>query len=495
MNRREFLTGAAGALATGVLTSRTPAANAPAAARPNIVLFVTDDHGAWALEGMGHGEIRAPGLAQLARDGVSFVNAFTPCPVCSPARACLATGLTPSQHGLHDYLGPVGAPAVEQDWLRDLPTLFTLFHGAGYATAVIGKQHMGALQGVDEWFETTSISPHYGKPWFRENGRKVELSGCRSELITDRAIAFVAQSRAEGRPFFLHVGHTQTHSPYDAKEHDPAMVALHRDNTFADLPPYHPHPWCRNEGMPRDDGYIPPEVVAEARRGYYAGVSEIDRAFIRLRAALQEHGCADNTIVIYTSDHGCAQGHNGIWGKGNSTRPLNMFESSLRVPLIVCDPRADAGGRRIEQAVTHYDTFQSLLEFGGIACPAGQVYPGHSWRSLLASGAAQWDDAIYGEYGDLRMIRTPRWKFVERHPHGPYDLFDLENDPGETANVAGANFTRKVQDELTQRLRDWYGRHEDPRYSGLRVKELPSHNPREAWRDGIRERRGLQYYC
>ena len=143
----------------------------------------------------------------------------------------------------------------------------------------------------------------------------------------------------------------------------------------------------------------------------------------------------------------------------------------------------------------HYDTFRAICDWAGIALDEGRNYPGASYTHLLeGSGQSAWDDTRYCEYGDLRMVRTPSHKFVKRYPDGPHDLFELENDPGERLNRAGWDEFGAVQDELEQQLEDWYSRHEDAVFSGVRVKFQRTHNRNEAWRDGIRERRGLQVY-
>jgi arylsulfatase A-like enzyme len=240
------------------------------------------------------------------------------------------------------------------------------------------------------------------------------------------------------------------------------------------------------------------DEIRSRYRGYYAAVSEIDREIGRILEHLEATGQLDNTIIIYTADHGCALGHQGFWGKGNSTRPLNMAEVSLRIPLIMRWPAHIPAGMVIERCVDHYDTFQTLCAWIGVdlAPRADRAFPGHSFATLVTTGEdAAWDETRYGEYGDLRMIRTPQYKFVKRYPHGPYDLFDLRNDPGETLNRAGWPSLADVQDRLEAQLERWYADHEDPRKSGLHVKDLRQHNASsEAWRDGLRERRGLQVY-
>jgi choline-sulfatase len=216
----------------------------------------------------------------------------------------------------------------------------------------------------------------------------------------------------------------------------------------------------------------------------------------RILERLGAMGQLENTLVIYVSDHGLALGHGGFWGKGNSTRPLNMYEVSIRVPLIVSWPQGGiAGGRVVQRSVDHYDTFQAICAAAGAAPDPARRYPGASWLPLAQGrDLPAWREARFGEYGDLRMRRTPLFKYVRRHPAGPDDLFYLAYDPGERQNLSGAPRLAKLEAELAAELGQWYSAYDSPEHSGLLVKRQPAHNRHEAWRDGLREARGLQVY-
>lgn len=453
---------------------------------PNIILFLTDDHGPWTLPDYGNLELQTPHLSRLAREGTLFRNAFTPSPVCSPARACLMTGRTPSQVGIHDWLQEQEPQIGQRDWLADEITLPELIRDGGYHTILAGKWHLGRSHEVPRGFVRGFGLPgaqggHHGKFIYHQDGIPVELEGNNSRIITDRALEMLEEAPAD-RPFFLNVGYITTHSPYASDAHDPALVREVENCTFADIPAYVPHPWVKNEGT----GASPTETeLRDMYRGYYAAVLELDQNVGRILDFLETRGLLENTIVVYTSDHGCSMGQNGFFGKGNSTRPLNMYDVSLRVPLLLRGPGIQAG-RRVEENVDHYDLFQTLLTWGGVETPS-RGYPGCHLTDLNGNH--------FGEYGDLRMIRTPQHKFVKRYPHGPHDLFDLEADPGETRNLAGLPDYAELQEELERALEEWYQAYEDPMKSGLNVKKLPIHNlGNEAWRDGRREDRGLQVY-
>lgn len=454
----------------------------------NIVLFLTDDHGAWANGCYGNSEIQTPTLDHLAATGIRFANAFTPTPVCSPGRACVMTGRTASQVGIHDWLQEARDDVGARDWLADEKTLFQYFKEAGYHTALCGKWHLGinpmTPRGLDYHFGLPGWQAAHNMTYtYTFNDQPVTLSGNKSGFITDYALQYLEQAQ---EPFFLNIGYIATHSPYEKQTHDSRLTALYEDATFRDIPEWNPHPWVRNEGGPNDMRGV---EVRDRYIGYYAAATEIDNNVRRVLDKLDELGLAGDTIIIYTSDHGCSTGHHGFWGKGNSTRPLNMYEVSLRVPLIWSGAGIESG-QVVENCVDHYDTFQAILATAGITPDANTT--GDSYRAQLEGQTVAWDDTRYGEYGDLRMIRTPEWKLVVRYPDGPHDLFHLADDPGETVNLIDQH--PEVVADLRSRLDAFYADHEDPAKSGLKVKDLPGHNNNEAWRDGLREGRGFQVY-
>jgi arylsulfatase A-like enzyme len=467
---------------------------------PNILLFLTDDHGAWATGCYGNAEVQSPTLNQLAREGVRFAHAFTPSPVCSPARACLLTGRTPSQVGIHDWIQDSEPEFGDHDWLRDEVTLPELLHGAGYYCGLSGKWHLGRAQETPRGFDWYFGLPgwqgdHIETYTYVLNGQTVTLTGNKTGFITDHALRFLDTTPAD-RPFFLQVGYIATHSPYANQE--PDLVARYRGAAFRDIPPYTPHPWRQNEGFPQRATWTDEELRSRYAN-YYAAVTDMDRHAARLLDRLRAQGRLDSTLVIYTSDHGLALGHNGFWGKGNSTRPLNMYEISIQVPLILRLPGEIPADHVVARCVDHYDSFQAICDWAGVdparAAPSAQ-YPGRSYRPLAQhTPPPDWSDTICGEYGDLRMIRTPHYKLVRRYPHGPDDLFDLRADPGERTNLADDPAHAATVRALTADLDAFYARYSDPVHSGLRVKALRQHNRHvEAWRDGIREARGLQRY-
>lgn len=453
--------------------------------KPNIILLLTDDHGQWALGSYGHQELHTPNLDHLAASGVQMNNAFTPIPVCSPARASLFTGRLPSQHGLHDYLASPSDEKEGASWLTEETTLAQLLSAAGYEVGYCGKWHMGGdnvpQPGFDTWFTLGNDYPveHGGSHRYCDNGRMRVINGRKTRIITDQALQFLRQ-RDQERPFFLTVGYTATHSPW--RDHPRRLVEAYGGCSFADVPDDVAYPFGRqNLESTEPTRENPKEALAQ----YYAAVTQIDEGAGQLIDELEALGLRQNTLFVYTSDHGLNCGHHGIWGKGNGTLPLNMLEESIRVPLIFNQPGRLYEGQRRAEFVDHLDLFQTLAAYAAIDLPRDPQYPGRSYLNLLDNSAAHpdWRREQYGEYGPLRMVRTERHKLLMRYPDGLHELFDLWADPRETHNLYQDQQYAALIEQLTGKIESYFGRYEDPIKRGLNARRLPRHNFTEAWRN------------
>ncbi len=454
--------------------------------RPNVLVIQTDDHAQWALGCYGNSELRTPSLDHLAATGVRMRNAFTPTPVCSPARASFWTGRLPSQHGLHDFLAEADPEVRTVDWLAGERTLAQILREDGYVTGLSGKWHLGyperRPEGFDYWYSHSLPlfrSEAFESPWAKPAGDRALTYN--RHAIADHAVDFL-RARDRERPFFLYVGFIATHSPWTG--HSERLVSQYRNCTFRDIPDDPVYPF----GRLATESLFPTRAnPREALAQQYAAVTEIDEQVGRLLDELEAQHLLEDTLVVYTSDHGLNQGHHGVWGKGNGTHPYNMLEESIRVPLILSHPGALLGGQVRDEMVTHCDLFQTILDHAGVALDAAERrrrrYPGRSFRAICRGDArSAWPEEVFGEYGNLRMIRTREHKLVRRYPDGPAELFDLARDPRETRSFLDDPEYAPVVEELTARLERYFAEYEDPRASGLRVKELPRHNSNEAWR-------------
>ena len=432
---------------------------------PNIVLIVTDDHGAWATGYSGQAPgLRTPTLNALVRGGVSMDRAYTPTPVCSPGRASVMTGLIASQHGIHDWLREHERGQGSVCRVDDQITLPEVFQPAGYECLFSGKWHLGASEtprkGWDRWFSIGQPQGgHSGEQRYSVDGEIVTIDGFKTRVVTDRALRFL-EERDRKRPFFLFVGYIGTHGPWEG--HPERLVEPYRRLGFDAIPKPEPHEWAI--ALSRHIG------DTESLAQYYASVTHIDEGVGRLVDALEEQGALEDTLIVYTADHGLCCGHHGVWGKGNGTEPKNMFEASIRVPMALHHAGAIPGDRRITRIVDHCDLFLTLPDYAGVPLPEAldrDRLPGTSFAPMLRGEPQPWEDLYCGEYGPVRCIVTPEWKYVHRYQHPTNELYDRQADPDETQNLADNPAYAEVVRDLRERMEAWYARYEDPARSGL----------------------------
>ena len=459
--------------------------------KPNIILFLTDDHGQWANGAYGNQDVRTPTLDYLAANGALMENAYTPTPVCSPGRACLLTGRISSQHGLHDYLASGASPEIaNHPWMGEEILLSQILQAHGYKTGLSGKWHLGGENYPQADFDYTFTYGlgypiyHQGDRTFYENGKPEDKTGFMTELLTDKAIEFIRNEAPQEQPFFLTVGYIGTHSYWS--DHPERLVEYYRkqdlDTSFQDS--------IYSFGIQNlESTFDSREDPREALAQYYAAVTHIDENVGRILDEVQALGLGEDTLIIYTSDHGLNCGHHNIWGKGNGTLPLNLVEESVRVPLILYHPDAIMHPQRRVEFVDHTDLFQTILDFTSIELDEKKRdernYPGRSYHSRLVNDVptGDWRGFQCCEYGDVRMIRDHRYKLVRCYPDGPNHLFDLEKDPRETTDLFNETDLKPVVDRLTTQLNAFYDKYADAVKSGLNVKKLPRHNTSESWRD------------
>lgn len=208
----------------------------------------------------------------------------------------------------------------------------------------------------------------------------------------------------------------------------------------------------------------------ESLTGYYAAVTGVDKGVGRLMERLKKIGIDDNTLVIFTSDNGFNCGHHGIWGKGNGTFPLNMYDTSVKVPLVMWHPDRIAAGRTVRHMVSAYDFMPTLLDYLQIGTPARPELPGRSFAQVLTGDERPVDETapvvIFDEYGPVRMIRTYTEKYVCRYPYGPDEYYDLKNDPQEEVNLIDDPGCAERVRRLKCQMEEWFARYVDPAMDG-----------------------------
>jgi arylsulfatase A-like enzyme len=212
--------------------------------------------------------------------------------------------------------------------------------------------------------------------------------------------------------------------------------------------------------------------------GYFAAVTAMDANLGRLLDWLEAHGLRENTLVFFTSDNGMNMGHHGIYGKGNGTFPQNMYDTSVKVPALFSRPGYVPEGAVEEGLYSHYDYMPTLLDYLGYDCPDADELPGQSFAPLLRGEpcperetvvvTGSLCDAVYDEYGPVRMIRTPEAKYVHRYPYGPHEFYDLVSDPGERENLVDSPTCHAQIEALKAQLDAWFVRFADPARDGAR---------------------------
>lgn len=440
--------------------------------RPNVVLIMTDNHGAWTLGCYGNRDIRTPNIDRLAAEGTLFTHAFASNPVCSPTRATFLTGLLPSQHGVHSFLsgGNLQVGPNARCTLDEITSLPEVLRGNGYRCGLVGKWHLGDNLRPQEGFDEHWITmPHGGTSTFYdapviEGGVVRKEPKYLTDLWTEHAVEFIDREAKQDDPFFLFLAYN---GPYSLgrlllKEGRNRHAEYYADKEIASFPRQPPHPWQLNN---RD--YI--NNLTSIRR-VATEVSGVDDGVGSVLEALKKNGLDENTIVVFVADQGWVGGHGGFFGMGDHTRPLTARDGMMRIPMIWRHPGHIGPGVRSDQLVTNYDFMPTLLGHLGLGehMPQSPRSPGVDLSPILAGdsdpAADAFPDAVFYEFENLRCIRTTTHKYVRRFPNGPNELYDLSDDPDEFVNLIGDAKSQPIRVELERRLTDFYAEYAEPRY-------------------------------
>lgn len=436
---------------------------------PNILFILSDQHAPGMVGAHGNAWVSTPHLDRLAARGRSFSRCYTPSPLCGPARMSLLTGMLPSK---------IGCFTNSDTLASDMPTYAHSLGAAGYRTVQVGRLHS---MGPDQLrgFQTRLVGDHssnwIGAPGhdmgvladttrphrisLAQSGRGHSVYESHDRDVTEAALGQLDALAAavDDRPFLLHVGYILPHQPYVAA---PELVEKYLALLPPDLPlgepPDHPYfKWWRSHtGLDK----VTAEENRRALAAYYALVEVMDGMIGQLLDRLEALGLAENTLVIYTSDHGEMMGNKGLWWK------QCFFEDAARVPLIAAWPGHIAPG--------NCDSLCSLCDLSAtmIACAGATPLPdsdGHSLRPLFADGPAVPRDIVSEYYADglarwpgrtrryQRMLRRDQWKYIHFND-APAMLFDLEADPEEETNLAGTPGCAGIEAELHRAtMADW----------------------------------------
>ena len=451
-------------------------------ARPNILFILADDMGQWAAGTYGNPEILTPNIDRLAQEGLQFNNAFSNTPVCSASRASYFTGRLPSQHAIHDWIAG-GNGCVDEGIFYSMHevTYTDVLAQHGYTCAISGKYHLGDQQQVQHsfqhWFVHQAGGGSYIKPPMVLERQCVTFDGYVTDIITDDAVNVLTDyaKNASSQPFYISVHYTAPHSPYVGvggradTMHPPDIVKLYDNASFVSCPQEPKNPYAKPNSL--TDHCL---GNRECLKGYYAAVTAMDLNIGRLLDTLQMHSLDASTLVVFASDHGFNAGHHGLWGKGNAAYPLNMFDTSLKIPMIWRHTGVIKPGLE-ESVVQVLDVAPTLLDYAGqFSLPVLSNSPGESFVDLLLTPEkrnSRVSRSIYGEYGQTRFARiNATMKYVTRLT-GQFELYDLMNDANETSNLilpfsASADKFSSDVTSMERALCQWFSFYEIPSASG-----------------------------
>ena len=453
----------------------------------NVLFILVDQWPAWAFSPLG-AAVPTPNVDRLAAEGTVFTNAFTTCPLCTPARGALLTARGAYQTGVYDN-SSVGY-SRQQPLSRREATWIDEAVRREYHVGYFGKWHLGPngpiLRGAhrhDDAFEAqarpynpTTGDYNYERCRQRYERQREHLAAGRppfwgvSRQAKDKAAPFPVAARgvqfldeyAQGgrdRPFFLTVSASPPHFPhYLPQEYAELAESLSVDlpasirDTFAGKPPFHAQPWwpCMDTSVLDDDEWH--TVVAFSR----AHIAMVDEAIGRVLDALERHGLDKHTTVVFAADHGDMQGAHNRFDKG----PY-FYEEVWRIPLVVKAPGARHATQRA--FVSILDVGETLFGLIGAEDRPDRPRPGRDLSALLGSSdaPADWPQEAFGVYDlyngmsfAVRAVRDERWKYVW-NPQAVDELYDLEQDPHELVNLSGRDHVEAIEGRLERRLRGW----------------------------------------
>jgi arylsulfatase A-like enzyme len=439
----------------------------------NILVLLADDYGAMDFGAANPKSFyETPNLDRLAAQAVRFTSAYSANPVCSPTRYSIMTGKYPTRASLTNYLPGARAERFEPAPLaphmnREETTLAEALKTAGYATAFVGKWHLG--ESPEFWpeaqgFDVNIAGCNQGHPgsYFSPYKNPRLTDGPPGEHLTarlaDESIKLLENFKSAGKPFFLYHCFYDVHTPLRA----PAdLVEKYR---------------AKAERLGLKDEFIeetqyfvstkePRRVRSVQSHAVYAAMVEsMDTAIGRILRKLDELGLAENTLVIFASDNG---GLSTSEGAPTSNLPFRagkgwVYEGGIRVPFMVRLPGATRGGGTSDVPVVSTDIFATALDYGRVRLPAGSVVDGRSLVPLLRGGAAPERDALfwhfphYGNQGGFPggAVRMGDWKLVENYENGAVSLFNLRDDIGERHDLAAQQAARVKA--MRDRLHAWY---------------------------------------
>ena len=440
--------------------------------QPNVIVVLVDDM-RWDEFGKGgHNYIQTPNIDRVAKEGAQFQNAFTTTPLCSPSRASFLTGLYAHSNGITDNL-------ARNEQSHKLETFPMLLNAQGYETAFIGKWHMGnddsPRPGFDQWVALKGQGEAIN-PGLNINGERQVVEGYVTDILTDYSLRFIRKQRE--KPFLLYLSHKALHPNLIQRDDGSAVnigeggfIAADRHKGMYDTTIFARRP---NNGVApidkpslmRQIGELPPlgpETITQEKSIQERAemLMAVDEGLGMLMEELEKMGVLDNTIVVFTSDHGYWYGEHGL----NEERRL-AYEEGIRIPLLIRYPPVIKAGSKPNEMVLSIDLAPSVIELAGQQ--PDQNLQGRSLVPIFNQTVKDWRTSFLVEYYSdtvfprifkmgYKAVRNERYKYIHYVDLEDMDeLYDLQTDPYELSNIIEDDGTAEVlqamKDELARQL-------------------------------------------
>lgn len=447
----------------------TCAVTAKPADSPNVLFIMTDDLNC-NLGCYGHPLVKTPSLDRLAAQGLTFDRAYTNFPLCGPSRASFMTGLYPEQNGV------TVLRRMFRNYVPDAVTMSQHFMANDYAVARVGKiYHYDNPKGVgtnshddpaswqtrinprgrdkDEEHLIFSLNPgSFGATlsWLAADGTDEEQT---DGMVATESIKLMKKYKAAGKPFFIGAGFYKPHTPFVAPKKYFDMYDL-EDIVIPEVPEGYldtiPMPAQKTVTAFKNQIDLPEETARKAIHAYYATISFMDAQVGRLLDALDELGIADNTIILFSSDHGYHMGEHGHYQK------KTLFEDADQVPLILYAPGMKEAGKRTDSFAEMIDFYRTLTDLAGLSDPP-QYVMGKSLAPLLQNSRKQIRKSALTQLENGYTLRTGNWRFT-RWDTGECELYDRSSDPAEMINLASnpeyknriQNFSKQLEARILE---------------------------------------------
>jgi N-acetylglucosamine-6-sulfatase len=436
--------------------------------RPNIIFILVDDLRWDELGITGHRFVKTPNIDRIGREGALFRNAFIIAPLCSPSRASFLTGQYPHTHGITDNVNR----SIASHKLNTFPLIL---QQSGYATAFVGKWHMGnddsRRPGFDRWVSFKGQGS-YVDPQMNEDGKDVNPRGYITDLLTAYAIEFI--KRRHDKPFLVFLAHKAIHP--EVMQHDDGSVNLadaerfipaerHRSLFIGKRIPRRPSAMRPPSGKPalqRKIDDLPPlgadtATPDESVLGRLRSLMALEEGVGDIMKALEETNQLNNTVIVFTSDNGYFYGEHGL-----SVERRLAYEESIRMPLLIRYPRAVKAGTVRDEFALNIDLAPTLLELADV--PAPTMVEGRSLVPLLKGASSDWRKSFLIEYYSdkvfprirqmgYKAVRNERWKYIHYFElEGMDELYDLKTDPYEMRNIINQRRAGKILEEMKREM-------------------------------------------